>query len=90
MDVIDFSAHRKPAADEGGVELTFFGAAFKNGEQMDQLRVTVPVTDGGVKTAIEKVRELGGIWLPAGHDGTEWFLPWPPAAIRVSGTVRPK
>lgn len=65
--------------------VTFIGHDFtdKEGERRN-LSLTVTVDDGDFLGILETVKAEGGSFLPDA-DGASggWFLPWPPAAIRI-------
>ena len=62
----------------------FFGHTFTTPDEEDRSLVyTVEVEDGDYQGIIDTVREDGGTYL-VHEDGSVWFMPWPPAAIRVT------
>ena len=64
-------------------KLTFFGAPFLDDQGSNQrLTYSVSVDDGDYQGIIDAVRDSGGTLIPSG-DGSHWFFPWPPAAIKI-------
>jgi hypothetical protein len=80
-DVIDINDFRN--SPDVSVDLNFIGVKFVdlNGQKMTLVH-HLTVLSGQVIPTIEKVREEGGAYLPG--DGVMWFMPWPPAAIRIT------
>lgn len=65
--------------------LTFIGHEFTDSQgDKRTLSLTVNVEDGDFSGVIAAVRDEGGSIIPD-PDGVSggWFLPWPPAAIRI-------
>lgn len=85
-NVISIDDHR-PAGFAGPAEVTFFGFRFEGDDgETRQLNMIVNVENGDFEGIISAVRENGGWYVENEDEGTAWFLPWPPAAVRV----RPK
>lgn len=64
-------------------KLTFFASPFFDEAGNEQrLSLTVEVEDGDYQGIIDAVRKDGGSLIPQG-DGLFWFMPWPPAAIKI-------
>lgn len=85
MTVVNIDDYRATPDQTGPVTITFIGYPFKAPEGADgSLSYSVTVADGDFSTVIEAVREFGGIYIPAADkNGDFWFLPWPPAAVRI-------
>ena len=66
-------------------KLTFFGSIFVDEGVEHRLTYTVDVEDGDYQGVIDVVKEDGGTLIPR-DDGSHWFLPWPPAAIKIEAT----
>lgn len=85
MTVVNIDDYRAAPDQTGPVMVTFIGCPFKAPEGTDgTLSISVTVGDGDFNGVIDAVRELGGMYSPtADNNGDFWFLPWPPAAVRV-------
>lgn len=78
--------------NDAPVLVTFIGQTFctPNGTERS-LRYQMIVPDGNVGRAIAGVRKNGGVFFQKSTArGERWFLPWPPAAIKVSPAPKKK
>ncbi len=66
--------------------ITMIGAPFKTPRGAERsLRLSLIVPDGDVAKALATIRKNGGTYFrKVDRKGARWFLPWPPAAIRIS------
>jgi hypothetical protein len=86
MSIVNIEDYRPPEKSGVPCVVTFIGFRFWTPEGEEQrLNVSVHVADGDFAGIIDIAKERGGIWIPA-QDGvsTNWFLPWPCAAVRIS------
>jgi hypothetical protein len=82
MTVIDIRDYQ-PKKAVGPVEVTFFGFPFKAENQDRTLSCTITIADGNYLAVIEIFKQNGGVYMPDDDGETQWFLPWPCAAIRL-------
>jgi hypothetical protein len=89
MSVINIDDYREPhlapGVKWGGCAVTFLGFTFTTPEGgQGRLNLTVTCPDGDFAKVIDSFKQNGGIFMPP-EDGVEtyWYLPWPPAAVRI-------
>ena len=87
-DVMDLSSESilQPENTTTPLTLTLIGGSFRTprGEERS-LRCAVSVPDGNIQAALATIRKNGGVFFgKADRRGSRWFIPWPPAAVRVS------
>jgi hypothetical protein len=84
-EVLDFA---KPTTPEGPDDihctLTLFSVTFSPapGEHRN-LQFEVRLKQSEYESALAKIREDGGVWMNPEKDGSRYFIPWPPAAIKL-------
>ena len=82
MSVIELDKHR-PKKTTNPVRVTLYWPTITmdDGRNLANNWSAV-VDDGNYDSVIEGVRGSGGVYV-VGND-CRWFLPWPPAAVRIS------
>lgn len=66
--------------------VTLIGAPFRTPRGAERsLRYSLLVPDGNVGQSLATIRKNGGVYFrKSDKQGAHWFLPWPPAAIKIS------
>ncbi len=85
VELLDFD---KPSTPEGPDDvqclLTVFSVTFSPApEDHRNLQFQVRLKQSQYMAALAKIREDGGVWMNPEKDGSRYFIPWPPAAIKL-------
>ena len=88
-NIVDFNEYRASGIGRnlvGPVTVTFIPPRHKVTEEHDgSLSISITVENGDYQGVIDVVRENGGMYsIKPDQNGDFWFLPWPPAVVRLS------
>lgn len=84
MSVIELDVHSVPERSSEPVSITFIWNALPDllgVGHVHTVRVLAP--DGDFQAIIDLVRDRGGVYEADKSGDGAWFLPWPPAGIRI-------
>ena len=84
MTVVNIEDYRAPEPLETPCEVTFIGFPVvpPRSDTPIILRKVFRVENGDAMGTIEKVRQMGGVYVHAQAPDI-WFLPWPCAAVHI-------
>jgi len=71
-----------PTIPDGPCTLIFYWYMVPTQPRERNFIATVGVRDGYYQNIIDYFRDAGGMWQKD-PDGVDWFLPWPPAGIKL-------
>ncbi|HEX3944937.1 MAG TPA: hypothetical protein VHW69_12695 [Rhizomicrobium sp.] len=84
-EALDFAKPTTPEEpDDLRCMLTLFSTTFSPAPaEHRNLQFQIRLMQSEYVSALAKIREDGGVWMNPEKDGSRYFIPWPPAAIKL-------
>ena len=88
-NIVDFNEYRANGIDRdliGPVTVTLIPPRYRVSDGHEgSLSISITVENGDYQGVIDAIRENGGMYsIKPDQNGDFWFLPWPPAVVRLS------
>jgi hypothetical protein len=86
MNVVSIENYRPNDPKDLGkspVMITLCAPSFAIDDVPIGLTINIRVENGDFRGILDTIKDNGGIWTTV-DDDTIWFLPWPPAAVRIT------